>query len=91
MKTLLYQKLVFQENKDLRDKFRVALPEVIGGDMEGGELLRLQLKRKIEGVIVIKGVAGYADGCSTEDWQFTAALAAMKYTSFKLHYYEGKS
>ncbi len=81
-------------HKQMRDKFRAAIPEAIGGDMEGGELLQFQQKRKIEGIIVIKGVASYADGCGGKEWQFTAALAAMKYTESKLYYYQyqdGKS
>ena len=78
------------QNKDMCDKFHRALPGVIGGDMEGGELLRFQKNRnRIEGIIVIKGVANYADGSAGgKEWQFTAALAALKYTEEKLYYYQ---
>ncbi len=75
-------------NKEMRDKFRAAVPEAIGGDMEGGELLRFQKNQEIEGIIVIKGVAGYADGCRGEEWEFTAAYAALKYAQSKLYYYQ---
>ena len=78
------------EDKEMRDKFCAAVPEVIGGDMEGGELLRFQQGKKIEGIIVIKGVAGYADGSIGKEWHFTAALAALKYTKSKLLYYQHK-
>ena len=75
------------DHEDTRDKFFAAVPEVIGGEMEGGELLKFQSKRKVKGVIVIKGVANYADGKKEESWQFTAAMAALKYVESKLHYY----
>ena len=39
---------------------------------------------------MIKGVAGYADGCGGKEWQFTAALAALNYTKSKLFYYQGQ-
>ena len=78
----------YMDNKEMRDKFCAAVPEAIGGDMEGGELLRFQQKRKIEGIIIIKGVAGYADGYGGSEWQFTAALAALKYAESKLYYYQ---
>ncbi len=78
------------DNEEMRDKFRAAVPEAIGGEMEGGELLRFQQKRKIEGVIVIKGVVDYGEGVRTKEWQFTATMAALKYTQSKLHYYQGQ-
>ncbi len=56
------------ENKEIRDKIRRSLPEAIGGDLEGGELLKFQSKRKIQGVVVIKGVAHYADGKRRDEW-----------------------
>ena len=76
------------ENKDMCEKLISAIPEAIGGDMEGGELLRFQQKRKIEGMIVIKGVVGYADGSEYKVWHFTAALAALMYAQSKLYYYK---
>lgn len=76
-----------------RDKFQAAVPEVIGGEMEGGELLRLQKKnKKIEGVIVIKGIADYADGSKDKKWQCIAAKAAINYAKTKLDrvpFYDG--
>ncbi len=72
------------DNKDMCDKFRKAVPEVIGGEMEGGELMQFQKKRLIEGVIIIKGVVDYGDGLKEKGWQFTAAMAALTYTRDKL-------
>ena len=78
------------ESKEMRDKIRRAVPEAIGGDMEGRELLKFRLKRRIEGVVVIKGVVHYADGDKAEDWEFTASLAALNYVCSKLYYYDGE-
>ena len=75
---------ILMDNKIERDKFRDAVPEVIGGEMEGGELLRFQQNRQIEGIIVIKGVVDYGDGTKAKGWQFTAAMAAFTYTHTKL-------
>lgn len=52
--------------------------------MEGGVLLEFERKRKIKGVIVIKGVVDYADGKKSKEWQYTAAMAALNYTKIKL-------
>ena len=81
---------VLMDNKHMRDKFGDAVPEVIGGEMEGGELMQFQKKRKVGGVIVIKGVVDYGDGTKEKGWQFTAAMAALTYTRDKLYYYRGK-
>ena len=72
------------DNKVMRDKFHKIQPTAIGGEMEGGELLEFERKRKIKGVIVIKGVVDYADGNKSKEWQFTAAMAALHYTKTKL-------
>ncbi len=72
------------DNSIIRDKIYAAIPGVYGGEMEGGELLKLQQDGKIKGVIVIKGVSDYADGSKTQDWQFTAASAALHYIESKL-------
>ena len=78
---------ILMDNRSERDKFRDALPEVIGGEMEGGELLRFQQDGRVDGVIVIKGVVDYGDGTKAKGWQYTAAKAAFKYTETKLRYY----
>ncbi len=56
----------------------------IGGEMEGGELLKFIGKGNIKGIIIIKGVADYADGEKSKEWQFTAAMSAFKYAESKL-------
>ena len=82
---------VHMDNKEIRDKFNAVIPEVIGGDMEGGELLKFQQQQKVPcGVIVIKGVADYGDGTKEKLWQFTAAMAAFAYAHAKLRLWQGK-
>ena len=65
-----------------REKFRAAVPEVIGGEMEGCELLKVMNSphNKVKGIIIIKGVADYGDGTKSKEWQFTAAMAAFDFT-----------
>ena len=67
-------------SKDTRKEIHCLLPEAIGGDMEGRQLLAL-----------LKGVSHYADGHRAEEWEFTASLAALHYLESKLYYYQGKS
>lgn len=75
------------ENKEMRNKISRSLPRAIGGETEGGRLVDFWLKRKIEGVAVIKGVSEYADGSIGDEWEFTASLAALYYANSKLYYY----
>ena len=77
---------VLMDNKSERDKFHAAVPAAIGGEMEGGVLMKLakQEPKKINGVIIIKGVVDYGDGTKNKEWQFTTAMAAVKYTEIKL-------
>ena len=65
-----------------REKFRAAEPEVIGGEIEGCELLKVMKSQsnKVKGIIIIKGVADYGDGTKSKEWQFTAAMAAFDFT-----------
>ena len=66
----------------LRDKLRKYSPTAIGGEMEGWVLLevrsrlRHQRQKEIE-VIIIKGVADYGDIRKGDEWQWTAAKAAI--------------
>ena len=82
-------------NKEIRDKFHAEVRTAIGGEMEGGQLLRFERQRKIKGIIAIKGICDYADGNKAKDWQFISALAALHYTKSKLlfepHFIEGES
>lgn len=68
------------------DAFARGNDKAIGGEMEGGQLMKFVKKRKIEGIIIIKGVADYGneDKASGKKWQFTAASAALHYTDLKL-------
>ena len=72
------------DNKVMRNKIHKAVPGAIGGEMEGGELLDFERKRRIKGIVVIKGVVDYADGTKSKEWQFVSAMAAMNYTESKL-------
>ena len=67
-----------------RDKILKAVPGAIAGEMEGGQLLKFVQKKKIKGIIVIKGVVDYGDENKAKDWQFIAASAALYYTKCKL-------
>ena len=76
---------VLMNNKSERDKFHAAVPTAIGGEMEGGVLMKLEKQcPTIKGVIIIKGVADYGDGTKDKEWQFTTAMAAVQYTETKL-------
>ena len=75
---------VLMNNKSVRDKFHAAVPTAIGGEMEGGVLMKLAQLDQSKGVIIIKGVVDYGDGTKDKDWQFTTAMAAFKYTETKL-------
>ena len=74
------------DNKDMRDKLKNAEPSAIGGEKEGGELLRLKLSKEVEGVIMIKSVVDYGEGgrLTAKDWYYTASLAAINYAHSKL-------
>ena len=60
--------------------------EIIGGEMEGGVLSTFIGKKEVLGIIIIKGVADFADDQKPEGkkWQFTAAMAAFEYAHLKL-------
>ena len=73
-------------NKSFRDALHAEAPEAVGGEMEGGELMKYSKSfedSKIEGVIIIKGVCDYADK-KDKKWQFTAAMAAFDYIEQKM-------
>ena len=75
----------------MRDKYREAMPDVIGADIEdGGELLKYQMDGKVVGIVAVKGVAGYAHEYKSNEWFFTAAMAALKYTESKLCSYQSQ-
>ena len=75
---------ILQKSEQMRDMFHVELRTAIGGEMEGGQLLKFVKQRKIQGVIAIKGVADYADSAKAKEWQFISARAALYYTESKL-------
>lgn len=76
---------VLMDNKSERDKFHAAVPTAIGGEMEGGVLMKVVKQNPtINGVVIIKGVVDYGDGTKNKDWQFTTAMAAVQYTETKL-------
>ena len=69
-------------DEKLREQLMKHTPYAIGGEMEGWVLL--ELKEALKGqhdkdieVIVIKGVADYGDLSKGDEWQWTAAKAAM--------------
>ncbi len=71
-------------NLDVREIIKKAVLTAIGCETEGGELLKFIGKENIKGIIIIKGVIGYADGRKSKEWHFMAAMAAFKYAESKL-------
>ena len=82
------------DDNDMKEKFKDAVKynKVYGGEMEGGEMLRLQKdgivmpngEKKFVEVIVIKSVTDFADGKKTKEWQFIGAQAAFNYVKDKM-------
>ena len=69
-------------DEKLRGQLMKHTPYAIGGEMEGWVLLELKKELKREhnrdiDIIVIKGVADYGDLSKADEWQWTAAKAAM--------------
>ena len=86
---------VLVNNKEVRNEIKRNAPEALGGEMEGVVLCKIKQSlakrnnREID-VIIIKGVADYADGTKGKEWQLTAAMAAVKYAEYALKSTEGK-
>ncbi len=86
------------DDRDVRDNMKKMAPETIGRVMESvilGEIKqRLVRGKRVPprelGVIIIKGVAYYADGSKEKNWHLTAAMAAASYAEHKLKLTEGK-
>ena len=78
------------ESKETHEKICSLLNKPIGGDMEGGEIMKFRFKGKVEGIVLIKGVSCDANGRREDEWDFTASKAALSYTESKLHSYIGK-
>ena len=80
---------VLVDDKKERDRLYHAVPSAIAGEMEGDELIDIidtynkDFKRELK-MIIIKGVADYADGKKNKEWQYTAAMAAFSYTEENL-------
>ena len=78
------------QDEVLSDQLMQHTPDCIGGEMEGWVLLELkrtlksQYNKDIE-VIIIKGVADYGDCTKGDQWQWTAAKAAMDCIHFCLN------
>ena len=68
------------EDELLQDQLMNHTPHAIGGEMEGWILLQLKKELKQNKdfkVIIIKGVADYGDLSKGDEWQWTAAKAAI--------------
>ena len=73
------------DDAKVKQSIQNKLPFAKGGDMEGWVLYTHIAKDYPDlGVIIIKGVADYADGTKDKRWQLTAAMAAASYTHFQL-------
>ena len=69
-----------------RDKVQDA---ALKSERKGGKLLRLQENKKINGVIVVKGIVDNGEISKVTDlkWNYTAALAALHYAQSKVYGY----
>ena len=56
----------------------------VEGKMEGSVLMEFQQNKEFKGAIIVQGVADYGDGSKAKQWQFTAAMAALRYIENKL-------
>ena len=80
------------DNAELKEIIYNQVKLAYGGEMEGGELLRLQKdgidmpdgSKKYIQVIVIKAVTDYGDGTKNKEWQFIGAQAAFHYVKGKM-------
>lgn len=86
----------FQKYRDSTDPRKSAIIdsniELIGGDTERGEVLELYKTKKIEGIIMIKGVADYGEKPNHfYDWECVAASAAIEYIHSKLKCYKSEN
>lgn len=79
---------IHMNNKKIRDAFLAPRDMAIGGEMEGGQLMKLVSKRKVDGVVMVKGVSNY--GHKDEKWRFTATMAALHYVEQKLSNVQGR-
>lgn len=75
---------------ELKKKLFEHTPYAKGGEMEGWALLIVKEIYPDVGVIIIKGVADYGDKDKEDDWQLTAAKAAVHYTHYRLKEAGGK-
>lgn len=75
---------------ELKKKLFEHTPSAKGGEMEGWALLIVKGIYPDVGVIIIKGVADYGDKDKEDDWQLTAAKAAVHYTHYRLTQAGGK-
>ena len=69
-------------DKDIKQRLEEESQRLIGAEMEGGVLFTAF--KDIESII-IKGISDYGDGTKADDWQLTAAKAAVDYAHFKLN------
>ena len=73
------------DDADFKQKIQEQFKFAKGGEMEGWALYtRIMRNYPDLEVIIIKGVADYADGEKDKQWQLTAAMAAADYTHFQL-------
>ena len=74
------------DHKLIKDELWKNAREAIGGEMEGYVLMDIIRQRDLCPIkaIIIKGVSDYGDGTKTDEWQMTAALAAVEYAYMRL-------
>ena len=84
-KALLISTAKLINDEEIRCQVVAQEPEAKGGEMEGHVLVQKIQKEKPElHVAVIKGVSDFADGNKHDEWQLTAAMAAVDYAKYML-------
>ena len=73
------------DDDEYRRKVVAQASEAKGGEMEGHILVhKIQEQKPDLHVALIKGISDFADGNKHDEWQLTAAMAAVDYAKFML-------
>ena len=84
-KALIISTAKLINDKNMRDQVIAKQPEAKGGEMEGHVLVQKIKREKPElQIAVIKGISDFADGEKHDEWQLTAAMAAVDYAKYML-------
>ena len=84
-KALIISTAKLINDEKMRDQVIAQEPEAKGGEMEGHVLVqKIQKEKQGLHIAVIKGISDFADGNKHDEWQLTAAMAAVDYAKYML-------